>query len=104
MEDENWRDAWPGEDLVSIVESLLAHGADPVSRDDEGLTPLSLARRNLPEGHGGFQHASKGCWRGSDFRFRTLGMHVCRPAALETSPGVGKNTTKLVTVLSCSMH
>ena len=36
------------EPLVKTIEVLLAHGADPNARDDNGLTPLDWVERATP--------------------------------------------------------
>ncbi|KAJ5383653.1 hypothetical protein N7517_001564 [Penicillium concentricum] len=42
---------WPPNSLGEAVEILLSKGADPNSRDHDGMTPLLRAEKNLPEDH-----------------------------------------------------
>ncbi|CAG8373201.1 unnamed protein product [Penicillium salamii] len=48
---KDFADKWPPKRLGKAVEILLSKGADPNSRDHDGMTPLIRAGKNLPEDH-----------------------------------------------------
>ncbi|CAG8230172.1 unnamed protein product [Penicillium salamii] len=48
---KEFADKWPPKGLGEAVEILLSKGADPNSRDQDGMTPLLRAEKSLPEDH-----------------------------------------------------
>ncbi|CAG8922357.1 unnamed protein product [Penicillium salamii] len=48
---KEFADKWPPKSLGEAVEILLSKGADPNSRDQDGMTPLLRAEKSLPEDH-----------------------------------------------------
>ncbi|CAG8003133.1 unnamed protein product [Penicillium salamii] len=48
---KEFADKWPPKCLGEAVEILSSKGADPNSRDQDGMTPLLRAEKSLPEDH-----------------------------------------------------